>query len=363
MLEETILLKPELDKSGLEKMFRDLNKRFSNVAKTFGKGMNMAMRAAPFLAIASMIAAKLSSPLEKAEGIIDRILGKSGDLTDSAEELGTSPGALSRFQTLGAMKGVKPEDIRMMMGRFQTAVAEEKQAMKLDPKAKPGLLRNYVGETDMAEGLFSLLQNMRDMPDEDRVTAFNTIFGSKMKGKVQALVNEKNLGGMMSSLTPVPALNEAIARIDALGDKLEAGKAINESKDLVKKSTLIKDPMINGILAKQKREMEEENQALKAYVSQQALYEAAMAVINKLTVFMDDVIKNIAPALIAALGTVATALNTMLPIVTNILGWLMKSGEEILNYMRNFKENITGEFGHFFKNFKNITTGGGGRKK
>lgn len=362
MLEETILLKPEMDKGGLEKMFRDLNKRFSNITKAFGQGINMAMKAAPFLAIASLIASKLSSPLEKAEGIIDRILGKAGDLTDSAEELGTSPGALMRLETAFAKKGVTSDTTRMMLGKYQTAIAEEEQAKRTDPKYKPGLLSEFLGETDMVEGLFSLLNSLQGMEMTDRVIAFNSIFGQKMKGKVQAIVNEPNKAGLLEGVAPVEDFNKAIGMIDSKGDRLDAGRADAGANDLLKKSVLITSNMIENILTEEQRQLDKENQALKNYVSQQAMYAAAMAFMDKAGKLFDKVMQEFAPEIIAGLNKLSSALDTVTPYIKDGVSWLKEWGPKIYDETTKIGSKVGETVWNSFNLYKNVLTGKGFKK-
>jgi len=328
VLEETIKLKPELDKGGLEKMFRDLNKRFSNVAKTFGRGMSMALRAAPFLAIASTIAAKLSSPLEKAEMIIDKILGKSGDLTDAADEFETTPGKLARLEAVGGMKGVDESTMRMLLSKFQTDLAQERETMRLNPDAKPGLLRNFVDERDTAEAFFQFIQSLQKLSPEERTLAQTTVFGERVRGRASPFFNEKDFEGLLARLPSEIEFNKATEYADNLADRLDIIKVVNEANNYIKKSPMIKDNMITDIGRGQQQVMDQETQTLLRYSNNQAMYLELMGIANRIDKAFTRLLDETGPTLIKAIQKVGDVLDLITPKIERAMEWTQgKFGE------------------------------------
>lgn len=329
MLEETILLKPELDKGGLEKMFRDLNKRFSNVAKAFGKGMSMVTKAAPYLAIASTIAAKFLNPIEKAEAIIDKILGKSGDLTDTADELGTTPGKLARLEALGNMKGVDNQTMRTLLGKFQTDLAQERENMRTDPNAKPGLLRNFVGVKDNAEAFFQFIQSLQNVSPEERTLAQTAVFGERIRGRASPFFNEKDFATLLSKLPSEATYNDATKYADTLGDRLDIIKTINEEKNYIKKAPMLKGNMIEDIGRAQQQAFDADTQTLLRYASNKEMFIQLMAIANRFDKAFTKLVDVTAPTIIEGIKKLGDILDLLSPKLEKAAVWAQEKWGEL----------------------------------
>jgi hypothetical protein len=247
MISEVLKLIPQIDQARMEKMFKTLADRFAKLAKKFGEGFKFTAKITGPLALVAGFVAKILNPLEKAEGIIERIMGTAGDTTDAAEDLETSTGKLFRLQSVAKSKGVEPETLRMLLGKFQAAIVKErdndKQRTEIGPtpENQPSILKEFISERDTAENFFQFMQTVRDLPKDQQITIQNELFGEKMRGRVQAFLNipDEEIQRLAKDLPTSQVLTKSVARVDTVSQERDILRAETEAKDFVSKSQFI----------------------------------------------------------------------------------------------------------------------------
>lgn len=374
MFSEVIKLLPQLDRSRLSSMVNDLNQRFGGVAKKFGAGMKNALKFGALGGIAAGFLAKILNPLQKAEEVIDRILNKGDDAMTNAEEFQTDPGKLLRLEALGQAKGVNSETMRMLLGKFQSALSKEQEivrapkeiqkrldlatdpakvkaleqsiAQETDPEkqktlrsqlqqakqdtgpqqiealqiqlkaakeevTKGGALREFVGETDMAEAFFKFIQSMQGLEKSRQVVVQGEIFGEKVRGKASEFFNAKpeELASILKELPTAEALAAAAARAGDLADAKDRTVAVNDSRDFVTKAGLVNEGQINSIEQRRLAEQQQENRDLQTFTT---LKNTANA-IDELTKKFENLLKDLAVNVLPELVKGVRALSEILP--------------------------------------------------
>lgn len=325
MFSEIVKLTPSVDKSSLNRMFATLNQRFGDLTKKFGAGIKNVMRFSAGGILSGALISKLLNPLQKAEEVIDRLLAKGDDAVTNAEEFGSDPGKLLRLEALGRAKGVDAETLRTLLGKFQGALAEEKEN---EIAGKPaGLLREFTDETDMAEGFFKFLQSMQALDPSRRTVVQSAIFGEKIRGRASELFNATDYDPVLAQLPSAEALGKAARVLAGLSDQKDLDTAKREAEDILVKAGLIKPKHVSQLDESARNTMLSENQQLLRFKS----LKAASNEIDKLTKAFDK------------LATTLT--NDLLPLVTkSIQGWNHLTSDvipAIPNAVRNVGQGYT----------------------
>lgn len=359
MFEEVVKLTPQLDKNSLSTMFKTLNQRFSDVAKKFGAGMKGAMRLGPLAAVAGVFLAKLLNPLQKAEEIIDRILGKGGDLTDSAEELGADPGKLYRLETVAAAKGVDADTLRTLLGKFQGSLAQEQEASKKKDYV-PGILSEFVKEKDTAEAFFSFIQSMQKLEKSRQVVVQQEVFGDKIRGRASPLFNEQNFSALLEKVPAADILGKAIKKADTLGDLKDIQSAIRNTEDFVRKTGLLNEGMIKDIDISERQKNRADDETLKRYDTLKSTSIAVQELTAKFDSFATDLMSKTAPLLLQAIEELTKGVNIMMPYMKSIADWTVTAFDSTLEAIGSMSVSIEGYWNEF-KNSRVYKFFGGGK--
>lgn len=331
MFTEVIKLIPQMDSAALNSMFTNLNKRFAGVAKAFGKGMGAALKFGPIFALVSTLVSKLLNPLEKAEEIIDKILGKSGDLQDSAEELETTPGRLARLEALGQMKGLDPAVMRTLLTKFQTDLSQEKENERLG--LKPGLLRNFTGESDTAEAFFQFIQSLQTLPPEQKVLAQTQVFGERIRGRASAFFNDQDYQGKLDTLPSESVINRAVTRADNMGDRLDELDTVRALKAFVNKATTgIQPVMITDIVQGRSIQDKAESETLARYENNKKMYLEIQKIIGKADAFFTKIVDEVAPSVIDGLKRLGDVMDKVIPLLERLGTWGQQKVDEIRTF-------------------------------
>ncbi len=320
MFTEVVKLTPQLDKTSLASMFKTLNQRFSDVAKKFGAGMKGAMRLGPLAAVAGVFLAKLLNPLQRAEEIIDRIINKGDDAITNAEEFGADPGKLLKLEGIAQAKGVDAATLRTLLGKFQGALAQETEKAK-DPKAQPGILREFISETDTAEAFFSFIQSMQKLEKSRQVVVQQEVFGDRIRGRASEFFNASDLGDLLKMFPDSQTLSQAATKTGALSDQKDLNNSIRELQDFVTKSKLVSEGMIKDIDTSARQKDRADNETLKRYDQLKSTSIAVQELTAKFDSFATDMIQKTAPLLVDAINNLTSLVNTMMPYLTTIADW------------------------------------------
>lgn len=346
MFSEIVKLVPTVDRSTLNRMFTTLNQRFSSVAKKFGQGMKNALKLGGIAAVAGAFLDKLLNPLQKAEEIIDRILNKGDDAVTNADEFGSDPGKLLRLEAVAAAKGVDAETLRTLLGKFQGELAKEQEAAK-DPNAKPGLLRDFVDETDMADAFFKFVQSLQALEPSRRTVVQSEVFGEKIRGRASEFFNATDFADVLRQLPSSETLAAAAKRAGALSDKKDLQTAIRNSEDFVKKSGLVEESQINAIDQSERNKLIGEDETLKRFDSLKSTSIAIQELTHKFDKFTTDFITDVAPQLVKATNEISKGLTLLMPFLTETKEWAAGAFEKTIEVVANITttmENLWGEF-------------------
>jgi hypothetical protein len=277
MWSEILKINPKVDAAGLDKMEKQLSGRFGKVAKKFGMGIKNAITFGGITALATGVIAKILSPLKETQDTITRILDSSDDIVTSAKQFETSAGKYFKLQQLAKSTGLDEESLKMMLSRFQIALAEERNKVKpkinadgtiapLDPKNQPGTLANFTQQTDTADAFFQFIQALKQMPKDKQVLVQTEIFGNKAVGKQSEFLNtdfRKQLEIMNAK--PAEAYTPALEKTAALADLRDALEAGRNLKDIEDKSKRINKDMILNMAESDKKKRDLENAQLESY--------------------------------------------------------------------------------------------------
>jgi hypothetical protein len=169
---DILRIKPQLDDKDLNAMDRKLSGRFSKIAKGFGKGLKLAAG----LALGASVLDKLINPLQEVKAAIDRTLGKADDIVTNAGQFNTSTRNMVKLRALGDVNGLAPEQLDILLTKFQGAVAQ----YNANPKDESvSSVANFANEKDIAVGFFSFITSLQKMNKEQQVLVQSQIFGEK----------------------------------------------------------------------------------------------------------------------------------------------------------------------------------------
>lgn len=258
------LIKFQGDTSSMQKMEKDLNGRFTKIAKRFGQGLQKAgkmLKFGAFAATAAGIISQILNPLQEINTALDAILAKSGNIKDQADAMNTSVGLYAALQSAAAAKGVDEAQFNLMGNRV----------MELIGQAKTGdndLLKNYANESDMAVALYKVVSALKQMgPGAERTRMASEIFGQRVTGRMAALLNDgfdEPLKRVLDGLN-IADLQKAILGLDSKGDLQDVLRQRLNLRDLINKDKVITSAAIYNQNDMEKQRLNRENLLLKQY--------------------------------------------------------------------------------------------------
>jgi len=241
MFSEVLKIKPQLDNSDLNKMEKSLTSRFGKIAKSFGRGLKVAST----LALGAAVLNSLLNPLQEVKAAIDRTLGKADDIVTNAKQFGTSTQNLLKLRSLGEINGLQPEQLDLLLTKFQGAVA---QARKDPTDASVSAVRNFSGNADTAEGFFEFIQALQKLSKDDQVLAQQQIFGEKQVLKMAEFLQSdfsktaKDLRNV--DFGKVATATEKLSDLQELDAK---NRTVRNLRDIVDKSNVIGSGTVNNL--------------------------------------------------------------------------------------------------------------------
>ena len=236
MISEVLKIIPKLDTSALTRLERSLSSRFGRVAKRFGAGLKSAILGGGVTALALGVIDKLLNPLKETQDAIDKLLGEADNIATYAEEFKTTTGNLYNLTKLADAKGLEADQLYMLIGKFQSAVAD---AIK-DPSLNTPVRNFAVEGADTAQMFFSFIQALKKLPGADRTVIENQVFGSKQSLKAAEFLNADF--NQLISMLRLPNAKQATEKINktaGLSDIADAAKTQREIDDFLKKTDLI----------------------------------------------------------------------------------------------------------------------------
>jgi hypothetical protein len=328
MFSEILKIIPRIEGRDLNSVENSLNKRFKNVAKKFGGGLLSAIKGGGIAGLAIGLIDKVLNPLTQVQEAIEKALNSGDDLSTFAKQFNTTEGNLGRLQAFGKATGLDPEGVRLLLGKFQAAVAQA----ALDP-SKPTAVSNFVGKADTAEAFFEFVQSMQKLNKTQQSLVQQEVFGEKQILKASEFLgaNFKELSSIFDQAGAPSAAQQTQAAkwLGQLSDNKDVLAAVRVQKDLVQKSKLINDGTINGLEQKDNLDLSQENKNLGKFQSLQQISIANQKLMNvAVNAFLE-----IAPLLAAALPKLVQLTDTVtqsLPAVksSRVLRGITPKGDE-----------------------------------
>jgi hypothetical protein len=265
VFKEILKIIPKLDDSALRTMEKALGGRFARVAKKFGKGLIGALTGGGLLGIGLSLVNKLLNPLKETQDAIDKTLKSADDLVTNAAQFGTTAGNLAKLQALGQSTGLTPENINMLISKFQTSVAES----KANPNAiGANIVSQFTGEKDTAKAFFEFIQSLQKMDKNQQVLVQTQVFGEKQILKMADFLQSdfKELSKSFDKFD-TDKLTKDINKAGALSDLTDKLSAIRGLEDLQKKSKLLNEGVVTSRDRQLRVELDKENQRIQSYQS------------------------------------------------------------------------------------------------
>lgn len=278
MFTEILRIKPYLDRATTALMERNLGARFARVAKRFGASLkNVVSGRGLFLGIGLAFLNKLLNPLNELEEKIKSLLGQGTDIRDLADRFQTTPGQLKRLQDVAQSLGVKPDELREMLGKYAQAVETARKEIA-DPantdSASTEAVRQFVNEKDLAEGFFSFIQSLKAASPEIRSKVEESVFGERQYGANRRFI-EASFPQALSNIPSVQRSGKAIENLATQSDLQNQIQAVNQSQDLIAASARITSKMIRDIELSEKLKNDRETKQLESFND---LKKAALAI-------------------------------------------------------------------------------------
>lgn len=310
---DTLKIEPKLDSKDLKAMETALQGRFTKLAKSFGKGLKGALMGGGIAGIALGLIDKLLNPLKEVQEAIDRTLKSSDDIATNAAQFNTTTGRLFKVIQLAKSTGLDQDNLFMLINKFQGAVAEA----KLNP-ANPNVsaVTNYVGEKDVVSGFFNFIQSLQKMEKDQQILVQQQVFGEKQILKMADFLQTdfaKQYSAVGLDKVSTDKLTKAIERLADLNDKADILEARRGTSDIISKSGVINEGMINARDRSERLALEKENARIAQY--------------QNLATISDSVVK-IQGVVEKGLGLLGEFINKMTPFinkVTNAVDQLLKS--------------------------------------
>lgn len=359
MFTEVIKLIPKLDSTAMNTMFTRLNRRFAAVAKGFGRGMKNALKLSPILAVAGALMAKLVNPLQKAEEAIDRLLNKGDNAVTNAAEFGTSPGSMMVLEGLAATTGLESEQLRMMMAKYQSAVARESEASQ-QPGYKPGILSEFRNDTDMAQSFFDFIRSTQNLPESQRVNALTTIIGEE-RVKASEFFGVRNWGERIAQMPAGALLGDAAVKAASLQDRKQQQDVNRDLQYFVKHTDLVQPKMIDDIDRSERNRLDKETESLLRYDETKSASLAIQELTAKFDKFVTYVMNTGLPLITKSFGLIETVLVRLEPHITSLAKWTQEAPGLIKTSVKGFSDDMN----NVWEQFKSspIYKGMGGGKK
>lgn len=265
MFSDILKIIPKLDNKDLQAMEKALQSRFTKLAKGFGKGLLNVVKGGGIAAIGIGLIDKILNPLKEVQEAIDKTLKTSDDLATNAGQFNTSTGKLFKLVQLAKATGLDQDNLFQLITKFQTAVAQAKANPNDDSVSS---VRNYVNQTDTAEGFFNFINELKKMDKNQQVLVQQQVFGEKQILRMADFL-QTDFGklGSQVGLDKITSqkLTTSIEKLAGLNDLADALAARRETNDIVAKSGIINQGMITARDRSEQLALQKENQRISTY--------------------------------------------------------------------------------------------------
>lgn len=298
MFTEILKVIPKLDAKDLAALEQGLSNRFKKVAKSFGGGILSALKGGGYVAVAGALIDKVLNPLQHVQETIDKTLNQGSELANFAKQFDTSAGNLARLQALGKANGLDSDGLRLILLKFQGAVAKA----AADP-GTPTAVSNFVGKKDTAEAFFEFIQSMQKLTPIQRSLVQQEVFGERQIGRASEFLNANfakqaaKLGGPSSD-----EITASAAYLDSAKKELNLRDARRELKDLTENAVKISPHAINEMSRRADVESTNDTKGLSNFDRLERLQIAGEKIANQMEQGFAKIAPLLAPALEALPG-------------------------------------------------------------
>lgn len=261
MFEAILKILPKLTDADLKAMERSLQSRFTRVAKGFGRNLMKTLKGGGLAGAALALVNKIINPLKETNDAIERTLKTGSDLVTNAGQFGTSAGRLFKLTQLARSKGIDDDGLYMLLSKFQATVAEN----RADP-TKGTAVANFTKETDTAKAFFDFIQSLKTLDKSQQVLVQQQVFGEKQVLKMASFL-QTDFGKQIEKLGlgDTDEYTRKLTKIDRLSDKEDVLKTRREGGDLMAKSGLLSDRIIEARDKQEQINLQRERQRISAY--------------------------------------------------------------------------------------------------
>ena len=309
LLSEILKIKPQLDKTDMQKMERTLTMRFTNIGKKFGKGLGSVLKGGAIAGVGAALIDKLLNPLKEVRDAIEKSLSYSDDLVTNANQFGTTAGNLAKLQAYGQSAGLDSQSLNMLLTKYQTAIAEA----AADPNAKSAV-RAFAGDTDIADSFFQFIQELQKMNKNDQVLVQKEVFGEKQILKMSDFLNSdfaevaKYFKGISNE-----QLTKSAMKTGSLNDLKDTLGAARNLKDINTKAKLINRGTIMSIENSDQLALDKENKRLSNF--------ATINDVNNTLERISGKLEELAVTFVKAIPHMTGLLEGLITILTKIFEW------------------------------------------
>lgn len=280
MFSEILKIIPKLDNKDLEAMQKQLQGRFTKIAKSFGKGIKNLFTSGGLLGAAIALVDKILNPLKEVQEAIDRSLKTSDDIATNARQFETTTGKLFKLIQIGKATGLEQEGLFTLLTKFQGAVA---QARNNPNDESVSAVRNFVDQKDTTEGFFNFIQSLQKMTKDQQVLVQTQIFGEKqilkmadfLQSDFPKLFKETRLDQVSSD-----TFGKSIDKQANLNDLADVLTVRRENTDVIAKGKTITEGMIMARDNSERIALQKENERIKSYNDLATINDTSMKIMG-----------------------------------------------------------------------------------
>lgn len=270
----------EIDRTTANKMEKDLNGRFSNIAKRFGSAMKTSIKAmgwGTLIAIGGAIVANMMNPLKEVNERLKTTLAMAQDAVDRSQQFGSSIANYSMVRALASSKGLDEESLVMMLMRWQEKINESKEG-------KNPILNRYKNDTDIVYSMMKGIANIQTMDKATQAKMLNEIFGIRFVGRMNAFVQQSDLGKRLDYITKgfTPSQIESkTKKAERIEDTASLLQARREFSDMIKRYEIVNQDMVKRQDEIEKIRLEKERRDLATYEQRALVQEKIDRTLNE----------------------------------------------------------------------------------
>lgn len=317
MFTEILKIIPKLDDKAMAEMQKTLSTRFTKIAKGFGSALKTTLLGA----VGTAVLSRLMSPLNEVREAIDRTLKTADDIITNKAQFGTSAEALIKLRALAGLKGLGPEQLDLLLSKFQTATAQ----VTRDPNDESvSSVRNFAGRTDTAAAFFEFIQQLQKLNPMQQTLVQEQIFGQKQILKMSEFL-QSNFEESFRDLRGVDFSKAAMAvtKLEQLEGIQTKNRTINGINDLISKGSVINQGTIGSINETEIANLRRENKQIAGFQNAAKVEEA----INKINENINELLNQA----LTQLPIIITALNG----VVGLLKLAVDGWKQIFDLLKN----------------------------